>query len=216
MSFALLAHNLVTASTSTVTSSAIDSTGAGLIYVAVSYHHATQGGSVADSAGNTYTLALSRFDTNANWIDVYYCLNPINSGSLTATFTQPASGANADIMISAFSGTAQFDQTASNASSATTSIQPGSITPPANNGLVLSTGAWRNGPLGSLTGMTLLDSSGSGSAYSIQTTAAAINPTWTVSTSAFMASTSISFLPAASTSKMTGVASITGISAVTF
>lgn len=193
------------------TTGSINTTGANLICVAVS--HYAPGGSVVltDNKSNTYVLARNQNDnTTVSAIALYYVLNPtVGSGH---TFTLAISGATGypSMTIEAFSGIdtgTGLDQV--NSSGTAT---PGSITPGANNSLVF-TGASANGTVPSQTfsvnsGFTIKDQVpflsafyfGNASAYLIQGTAAAVNPTWSYSAGLqTIASAIISFKPAVAT-----------------
>jgi len=71
-----------------------------------------------------------------------------------------------------------------------TTIQPGTLTPANNNGLLVTfVTSWNTGSLSIDSGFTLVDQGSFvlyanysvGSAYLVQSTAAAVNPTWTFS-----------------------------------
>ena len=77
-----------------VTSNAIDTTGANLIVLAVSYYgglgNTLIAGEVSDSKGNTWTALTNRGSNNAGNVRLFYCSNPtVGSGH---TFTASDSG----------------------------------------------------------------------------------------------------------------------------
>lgn len=154
---------------------------------------------ISDSASNTWTLAVT-IGGGSNQIQyIYYVANPATSATHNFTTFWSAGGAYPSQQVTAWSGVATsspLDQTSSSwnsgAASAAT-IQPGSLTPSVNNCLIItSEGNFNSGGTGpSLTinesfTITNQDASvygsycGSGQAYLIQTTAAAVNPTWTL------------------------------------
>jgi hypothetical protein len=171
------------------TTDAIDTTGADLIVVSVSYY-AGFGGTptVSDSKGNTWAgLTASTGNTAAR---LFYC-TPAAVGS-GHTFTVGGGGTFPAIAVQAFAGahaTAPYTtQESRNSSASATSVQPGSLTP-SEDGCVLVTAVSTDaGGSGwsvneSFAGPQVADyafgaSMGGGSAYKIQTTAAAQNPAW--------------------------------------
>ena len=163
------------------TSAAIDSTGATLLIAVVT--SASSGATIADSKSNVWT-ALNQYGTIAPYTTIFYAKNPTVGAGHTVTVTGTYVGA----CFAAFSGadlSAPFDaQQNGNSSGAT---QPGSITPAENNALVIGSAGEGGGAAPNTTSMTMLGSwafsggnwYGGGAAYSIQTTATPINPTWT-------------------------------------
>ena len=106
------------------------------------------------------------------------------------TFTATATGGHPTIFVQAWGGadlTAPFDQQNGNTAASGTTYQPGSVTPGSANELIVSL------LFGAGSGTTTIDSSftisdqlastanamAGGMAYLIQTSAAAVNPTWT-------------------------------------
>jgi hypothetical protein len=173
------------ADSATVTTSAVDTTGANLIVLAVARYQGGTGVTVSDSKGNTWTALTDHPTATDPAIRLYYCLAPtVGSGH---TFQMSGTGVYPSVSMSAFSGASAYDsQQNGNASdSSATSGQPGSITPSENN-CVAVTGAVTNGTSlvvdGDYSAHATVSSPGagytSGIAYSIQTTAAATNPTW--------------------------------------
>jgi hypothetical protein len=194
--------------TNTITSSSIDTSGSDTIFVVVSWYTGVGGGAVlTDSKGNTWNGLTERsngFDLRQR---VYYAKNATagtgHTFTLTGTVSLPAGA------VSAFSGghlTAPFDQEVF-ANISSTSGQPGSLTPSENDCIVISgqNNQDANGSVATIdSGFTKTDSVdratsglGVGSAYLIQTTAAAVNPTWSWSSSNNNLLTSSSFKKAA-------------------
>ncbi len=169
------------------TTTAIDTRSANFIVV---YGCAVTIGVLTDSQSNTWTKLTTRTNGGAfNECALYYCANPTKSA--THTFTYTLSSGAPSLSVLAFSGVATsspFDVENGAIFTATTSVATGSITPSVNNEVVV-TGLAPGTTSGSYTadsGMTNIgyiptvggQGYGTGIAYKIQTTAAAINPTW--------------------------------------
>jgi hypothetical protein len=186
MSFSLLTHTIKQSANGTnVTTDAIDTTGAKLL-VAITCDNSS-GQAPTDNKSNTWYSFTSQ--TNVGITRIHVALGSTLNVGTGHTFTKSA-GAPA-IAILAFGATGiiswQTVNTQSGASSGgATSLQPGSLTPIVNNELiVMGMGDdWGSG-LAVDVG-TLLDSAilvpgvafGIASAYEIQITATARNPTW--------------------------------------
>lgn len=179
-----------------------DTTGADLIVVMIYRFGGTT--AFSDSEGNTWT-PLTEEGTGGYFGGLLYCVSP-NVGD-NHTFTNDGTNATfSGVAVMAFSGLDTGDpfggESAGNANSGTT-IQPGSLTPDADFSLVV-TGLGTDP--GSDGGTADVDSGftdvfvarvggtnvGAGLAYLFQDTAAAVNPTWTI-TSGTNAATSAYF-----------------------
>ena len=191
-------------SANTVTSSAMDTTGANLIVVSVATYGAL-GSNLTDSQSNTWTaLTTAASLTNRAVERLFYCINPTTSSSHTFTFIQ--SGTYPSISAVAFSGVAAYESenTSTPAGNATT-VQTNSVTPSKDGSLVFA-GACTDGGIYTAidSGFTLETSvshasaqhMGSASAYLIQTTAAAVNPQLTNSVSDYLSASIAVFKPA--------------------
>lgn len=222
MAIALVAHASSVGSNGTTTS-AINTTGASLLvaFVGFVFNNAAV---ISDSYGNTWTPLTFHLGVNNCTTQIFYVQNPtVGTGhtfSETGTSTYPA------LSVAAFSGTATssvFDvQNGTNPVGATT-FQPGSVTPSQNNSLIVTGFDNDQGSSAQDTtinsGFTITDQNGygfgvnegGGLAYLVQTTAAPVNPTWTMSTAALGAGSAIAvFKPAAgSPGALTGSASAT-------
>jgi len=150
---------------------------------------------VSDSATNTWYLAAAKIDGgNFGQSRLYFCVNC--NTSATHTFTVTGTNQYISFEVASFSGmsTAPFDPSAlssGNCGSCTT-VQFGSITPANNNSLVISainpTSTSTTTSMSINGGFTVIEqvqhasglNYGSGIAYLVQTTAAAANPTWTI------------------------------------
>lgn len=190
------------------TTPTINSTGATLLVAGVAAYENSPSGqlvTVSDSKTNTWTpLTNYPADTSpTDGVRLYYVANPTVGTLHTASF----SGANTycSLFFAAFNNvkTTSPAETPNGASGgAAATIQPGSITPAENNELIVSL-VHQNSTSAAPTinsGFTIIDTLlevggvnvGGGLAYLVQTTAAAVNPTWTSGTLA-KAATQVSF-----------------------
>jgi hypothetical protein len=200
-----------------VTTSAINTTGASLIVLVVVISN-TQTTDPTDSAGNTWT-ALTLATAGASKERIYYCVSPTTSSthtfSLSATFV-PSIG------VMAFSGTSTsspFDQQSTGTQNFGFTCQTGSVTPSVNGELLISGVSFQNSNTVSIdssfnTPLQVNNSSnnlGIGMAYLVQSTAAAINPTWTY-TNVDAGACSIATFKAASVGSVFGLAQCDGLS----
>ena len=184
------------------TTSAINTTGANLIVVALCVYHPGTGLALSDSASNTWT-GLTQQGTGDTRVRLFYCFNP----TISATHTFTASGSNiyATVGVSAFSGAKAFDQESAGFASATNDVtaQPGSLTPPVDHCLLVTglsiipgTSITVNSSFNaSVVNYLASNHAGGGIAYKIQTTAGAENPTWSWTTAGDRASAMASFSP---------------------
>ena len=153
---------------------------------------------ILDSAGNTWTLAVqtSSVGSNTNTSAIYYCINPTTSATHTFTATGPGPALNFPVIgVQAWDsgGTAPaLDKTnGSQTGGGAASVQPGSVTPAQNGELIFAAFGSESGATtytvnSSMTISTNIDYAGGlheggACAYLVQTSAAAINPTWSVS-----------------------------------
>ena len=217
MSFSLVASGGGTGDGSTVASATLDTATADLIVINLVGTSTMAGKPPTDSNGNTWTQVASATTIAPSTVDLWYCLSPtVGAGH---EFHSPAGGSYYPSMqVQAWSGAAAssaLDQTNENTAASGTSLQPGSITP-TQNGELIVTGVLFNSEgttniaindsfdiTNSYPGVTVVYYGG-GIAYLVQSTAAAINPTWTWAPSmdaaaviaSFKAPSSGSFLPA--------------------
>ena len=164
-----------------------------LVAMIVSFNLA--GGIGIDSAGNTWTAAQSATSGTSSAAKLWYVISPATS----STYTVQLSGNNAYAWMYVYAltgsgGTPSYDASHAGAcGSATLTQQPGSITPSVGHSMVFSATSY-NDPTG--TGTLTVDSSmtldhdflaisgknyGGAVAHLEQNPAAAINPTWTAS-----------------------------------
>ena len=193
MTTALLAHTALGSTTnSTVTTSAIDTTGCNLIVLVASWYTSTI--TISDSKSNSWTGLTAQSQGAGINLQLYYCLNPtVGTGH---TFTNGGSALAASLGVLAFNldSLSGFDVQNGAMSGATgTTQQPGSITPSTTGSVIVAAG---NSDFAGATAtvdssFTLTDTIvtansqhyGVDTAYLIQSPAAAVNPTFTFSNS---------------------------------
>lgn len=166
------------------TSSAINTSGAGLIVACLASYSSPSEPSLSDAYSNTYTQ-LTAVITGAVRLRIFYKQTPSVGGSHTFTIT--GSGTYANFFAAAYTQGIYESQNTGTASG--TTIQPGSVTPSVDGALLITclSGVVNVGAV-SINGSYTINSS---SAYSsgnrfplavaswVQTTASASNPTWT-------------------------------------
>lgn len=188
MAYSLIANTLAGASDSnSVTTAGINTSGADLIVLVVTTYDG-DGPTPTDSNGNTWTALTLRGNANDAQCQIWYSYSPsVGSGH---TFSVSTSTDFPSIGVLAFSGAAAspFDQQ-NGARSGAGTVQPGSVTPSEDNEVIVTGYGGYSQAISSInSGFTLANShtfsSGqrltTGTAYLIQTTAAAVNPTWTL------------------------------------
>jgi hypothetical protein len=190
----LVAHtSAVTPNGISVTTSAMNTTGANFIVVAAS--STANIGTLTDSNSNTWTT-LTQYGPSGHGagMRLFYSFNPIVSPAQTFTFSGTTPG-YPTIAVAAWSGVAAspFDaQNGSSAASGAGTYQTGSITPSANGELLISAiGESSTSPDTIDSSFTVIEHQnqwGGGSlagfgislAYLVQGTAASVNPSWTI------------------------------------
>ena len=196
-------------SADSTTTTAINTVGSNLIIVAVADAYANPIGTLTDSAGNTWgaDTVSNGFSPAGNRIVLYYLYNPITSTSDTFTYSA-ASSAYAAVAVEAWvgAGSSPLDQTNSSTSNSSnvTSLACGSITPVVNNELIFSAISFgaaytsqsvNTGSLGDSVAFSSSVTYGLASAYYNQTTAGAINSTYSWTDSAQASCAVMSFKP---------------------
>ncbi len=191
------------------TTSAINTTSADTIFLTIACL-ASDTPTISDSKTNTWTLVRSQNDVGGAVKNVgYRSATPASVGS-GHTFTVTP-GTFIGIAVTAFAGgaTSSIDDQVNSAGGGfgATTMQPGSITPSVNNTLVITTievsdGADATSINGGFTIAAHVIAGGSNFgaaiAYLVQTTAAAANPTWTMTAgSNYLAATIADFKTAA-------------------
>lgn len=188
MAFALVANTGSGSTTgNTFATAGINTTGANLLVAAVGTYIGT-GGVVTDSNGNTWNKLTVR-GIGATIDFTLWWSSPTTVGS-GHTFTCTTTATYPSMCVQAWSGAAAspFDQENGAATGAATSLATGSLTPSENNCLVVS-GVCEGGADSDATVDSSMTRSDlvvwvsaqhvlSAMSYIVQTTAAAINPTW--------------------------------------
>ncbi len=192
----LVAHTGQGGTANSVTTSAIDTTGANLLVASAAWNAgAVDPGVITDSKGNTWTSLAEHGSGTGERNALYYCFGgTVGSGH---TFTYSGAFQFPSMQVQAWSGMASspFDVQNGNDVTAATSITIGSVTPSQANS-VLITGIALDGEAtaGNITingGFTKSDTNaysignfiGGAMAYKILTSSAATNPVWTTVTS---------------------------------
>jgi hypothetical protein len=188
-----------------VTSAAINTTGATLIVIATSdygINGCTYPDTITDSKSNTWTCAGTySSDASVDHATIWYSI-PTSVGS-GHTFT--VSGSLDSFAVAAFAGTAisSVVDAVTGAGGSSSTLQPGSLTPGADNELLIAVGAVYGVNVSSVDSpfsSNLVQNVAGGPvneavalAYEIQTTATARNPTWTFSGSQYPATILVAF-----------------------
>jgi len=211
VAFALVSSNKGSAS-DTATTTAIDSTGADLLVIGITADNgAATIGTPTDSKSNTW-LACTDQSVSSSVAGLRYAESPTVGSSHTASYTTvnkfPA------MALLAFSGakaSSALDQQNRNSGTGTNSRTPGSITPSEDNCLIVTVLNFE-GTIAGLSidsGFTIVQSSdflangeGFAIAYKVQTTAAAVNPTWSWTTNRPSSAVIASFKSAAAASSI--------------
>lgn len=201
LGFNVIASTIAGGTTATTTTTAIDTSGANLIVVGVSHQTGT-GPTITDSASNTWTALTESNIASGVGAKMYYCYAPTTSSSHTFT---DGSGGSATVGVLAVSGatSSPFDLETGATSTATTTVQTGSITPSLANELLVTMFGFNaagtptsiNSSFTKIGEVDFLSGNHYGGAmgYLVQTTAAAVNPTWTRTNSQSQATRIASF-----------------------
>lgn len=175
-----------------ITTSAIDTTGATLLVVGLAESNASAD-AITDSKSNTWTQLTSKSAFGSQRATLSYAANPsVGTGH---TFSVAGTSIFPTIMAVALSGTATvspFDVAGAGGGTSGTSVAPGTLTPGANNEIVVAFLEYDVSDTPTVSGgFTILSTHIGGTfgaqaaqlAYLIQTTATAANPTfsWTAS-----------------------------------
>lgn len=219
MAIALLVSTNGTGNSASCTTSAIDTTGASLLIAFIAKRE--NAGTMSDSKGNTWNALTASTVTGSTEGIFYYA-----SGSITVgtghTFTFAGANTFPRVLVSAWSGVhgTPFDQQNGAANASTNSLATGSITPSEDNELVVAGCAYADTTTISVNAsMTIMDqgifNSGSGfwggaHAYIVQTSAGAINPTFSFTNAGQTAVRIASFKAAAAGGSNTSVKRLIG------
>jgi len=191
-SFAFITNSVgVVSGAATATTAAKNATGAKLITVAVQFY--TGSPTVSDGNGNTYTRRSRGGDTSAVYTnDLWDCISPTGSLSAHTVSVSGAQYVRVDVIYWSDSGTptfiAQSSYTHPNGENDTT-FQTSGVTPNANSELIIASAVYNNAATASVDsslaliaqGQELSDPMRGCEFYLIQSTAAFINPTITMS-----------------------------------
>jgi len=169
------------------TTAAIDTTGASLLAVSLSWWTGLGGTPVfSDSKGNTYTALTARVqgDMGHRW---FICLGPASVGA-GHTFSATAGGIAPVIVAYAFAGVGMYKAETGAVSAGGASLATGSVTPTEAGALILTGVIGKNASTDTVTpsGFTVAshfsnsagESLQGSAAYYLQPTIAAIDPTW--------------------------------------
>lgn len=196
MAYALVAHTGIGSTDSnSITTAAIDTTGASLLTVGISDYGQVGLGTLTDSKGNVWTGRTTRTSAgNNSRVRLYDCISPtVGSGH---TFTYTCTTCFPVVNVTAWSNTLTpvFDGQNGSAQDSGATVATGSVTPTVDNCLVVSQYMANDSTAGTSvnSGLTISDSVNrvggahfeGAMAYLIQTTATPVNATWTVGDSA--------------------------------
>jgi hypothetical protein len=197
------------------TTTGIDTTGADLLVLVVKYNDGALT-TLSDSKSNTWTLVATYNSNGQKFISIYYAKNAtVGTGH---TFTATRTGAKINLGVIGFTGahlTAPEDNHNGFGNIFVTSIQAaGAVTPSQDNCVIVSGAFAQSNPqnLSQDAAMTETDdisgvatsSEDTALAYKIQTTATAINPTWSWTTeSTYGATELVAFRAAAAAAQDT-------------
>jgi hypothetical protein len=186
------------------TSPAIDTTGATLLVVSVSWFFAAGTPVVSDTKGNTWVGLTQHTTSNGNHRFFYVLVPTVGTGH---TVTVTGTTIYAVGVVYAFAGAYSYQYESGNGHASTSPVASGSVTPSTDGALIL-TGLTANdaatdavspgfGAVTTVPNVPGVHIQGS-AAYQIQATAAAINPTWSWSggTHSGIAVSSAVFTPA--------------------
>lgn len=225
MSFSLIS-NIFGVGQLTFTTSSIDTTGATLLVAHVSSFAVTAEPTLTDSKGNTWIGLTAQVEGGTSRSRLFYAANPSVGTGHTFTLTDPGGNIFAGLEVQAWSGasiTLPFDVENGGTQSSGTSLATGSVTPSVNNELVV-TGAHihttGSGTISIDSGFSISDQDQGGAvparfasamAYLVQSTAGAVNPSWSWSTTTSAAATIATFKAATASAFNAGWANATHI-----
>ena len=171
---------------STSPSGAIDTTGCDLIVISLSLYSGNISGRVmTDSVGNTYTQAA--YADSGNYHNaLYYCQGPVTNSSHTFSCNDNSNALSLTVACYSGSDPSGLDQLVIGSGSGGSTYQAGSITPSVNSELIICSIACA-ATVGVIdSGFTVDEFEGNsgggvgnGLARLFQSTAGAVNPTWT-------------------------------------
>lgn len=201
----LVGKSAVTSNTNDVTTAAIDTTGADFLIIFSSDYSAAAARVISDNKGNTWN-ALTDVSTGASTRGRIYWSKPTSVG-VGHTFSNSGTTGFPSIFVAAFKNVnvTPFDVEAfdNDPIGSTTASAGSGVTPTQDNELIIAGVSLGAGDISSInSGFTIVDATvpfgtannfGGGLAYKIQTTAAVVDPDWTLSTSSSWSAVIASF-----------------------
>lgn len=190
-----------------VDSNPVTTTTATSLFIITSTNNGNTTWSVSDNKSNTFQHLTLAYDTNAQNVQLHYCITGCNVGTNHIFTVSGGSGANSTPTISgaAFTGTWAYDTpNQSGFGSNSLTVAPSSITPSVPNCLVIAgAGFYAFGVVTGVGSSFNLASANDGTtglfqtgiAYIVQTSAIAANPLFTAASGTFGAAVSASFKP---------------------
>lgn len=191
------------ANSATTSGETINTAGATLIIVAVSSYGSDP--VLTDNVGNTYIKLQTSTTTNSRSA-MYYCAGPVTNAN--HYFTVTGTGTYPSIAVLAYSGTDNVmpltRETGNSTGAPSTTLVAGSITPPINNCLVVTSLATDAANTASINSSFVIEEQrvytaavnmGIALAAKVQTTAAVEGPTWTLTGSTNLAAKLVVFVP---------------------
>lgn len=212
MAFALIANTAKYSSDATnVTTDAVDSTGGNLaLAVLTSSNVAAFTSSPTDSKGNSWTGLTKRSSPDTVYVArIWYSATPTVGSGHTASYSEAAFYGSMGFSVYSGADAAPADAENGAGTNSGTSLACGSVTPSADGALIVAVLCSLNLTGVSIdSGFTIIDDVGGNAtnrakvvvAYMIQTTAAAVNPTWSWTGTAGAAAAIASFKVAAAAS----------------
>lgn len=170
------------------TAGSIDTTGASVILVFITDYNGNPASTISDNQSNSYgSPILAPSLSGSVRVQVWVKFSPTTNAA--HTWTTGASAFAPSLAVLALTNTAvsAVDQTISASATASATVQPGSITPSASNGIIITGYGSANihdsvsAPFSPVDGQIIVSGEHESLAMSfeIQTTATARNPTWT-------------------------------------
>ncbi len=203
---AIVAHVQAVTDQNTVTTAAINTTGANLLVAHIEWNPVFSSTCVpSDSKSNSWTPLTAKDNGAGDKSQLYYVTSPTVGSGHTFTATTGGDQDGCVMEIAAYSGTNGFQvENGATTASSVTSFQPGSVTPSANGYLVITgIGIGTVSAAFSINSSFLITDqgvsgvgSGGGLGYLIQTSAAPINPTWSWTSGASAAASTIAVFKA--------------------
>lgn len=182
--YSLVANTFASANSTGGTTPDINTSGATKIFVCLGSFSAIP--TPTDNKGNTYTQVKASTSAGGYFSSIWVCLSPTVGTGHHFTTSQASTFGNISVLAFSGGGTGATDVTSANQGGGITTIQPGSITPTTDNQLIIC--AYNGGVVTTMlinSGFTISDQGNSSAgaeqtagSYLVQTTAGAVNPTW--------------------------------------